>query len=74
MRRALTGLLGLTLALAAAPAVIPTSPVGASLGPAYLDAHAGLQAGAVVVMSSGDISPPTNETGGDDDYATSELS
>ena len=60
------------LALAIALAMVPTEPVGASLGPAYRDAHAGLQAGTVVVMSSGDISPPTNETKGED-YATSEI-
>ena len=72
MRRILTGLLGLTLELAAASAVVPVEPVEAGFGLAYRGAHAGLQAGAIVVMSSGDISPPTNETRGDD-YATSEI-
>ena len=72
MRRILTGLVALTLALAAGPAVLPASPAGASLGSAYRGAHAGLQAGAVVIMASGDVSPPTNETKGDD-YATSEV-
>jgi hypothetical protein len=65
-------LLGLTLALVAVSAGVPAEPVPASLGPAYRDAHLGLQPGDVVIMSSGDISPPTNETKGDD-YATSEI-
>ena len=72
MRRKLAGLVALTLALVAIPAAIPAEPVAASLGPAYRDAHAGLQAGAVVVMSSGDISPATN-VDKNDDYATSEI-
>src|SRR5919112_53039 len=54
------------------PTAVPVEPIGARLRPAYRDAHAGLQAGAIVLMSSGDISPPTNETRGDD-YATSEI-
>ena len=61
MRRTSTGLAALILALMAVPAVRPAEPAAASLGPAYRDAHLGLQTGAVVVMSSGDISPPTNE-------------
>jgi hypothetical protein len=72
MRRTLTGLAALILALVAVPAVRPAEPAAASLGPAYRDAHLGLQTGAVVVMSSGDISPPTNETKVDD-HATSEI-
>ena len=62
MRRTLTGRAALIVALVAVPAVRPAEPAAASLGPAYRDAHLGLQTGAVVVMSSGDISPPTNET------------
>jgi hypothetical protein len=72
MRRTLTGLAALILALVPVPAVRPAEPAAASLGPAYRDAHLGLQTGAVVVMSSGDISPPTNETKVDD-HATSEI-
>ena len=63
---------GLILALVAVPAARPAEPAAASLGPAYRDAHLGLQTGAVVVMSSGDISPPTNETKVDD-HATREI-
>jgi hypothetical protein len=72
MRGRLTGLVALVLALVAVPAVRPAEPAAASIGPAYRAAHLGLQAGAVVVMSSGDISPPTNETKVDD-HATSEI-
>src|SRR5215203_2626524 len=72
MRGRLTGFVALMLALVAVPAVRPAEPAAASLGPAYRDAHLGLQPGAVVVMSSGDISPPTNETKVDD-HATSEI-
>jgi hypothetical protein len=72
MRSTLTGLAALMLALVAVPAVRLAEPAAASLGPAYRDAHLGLQPGAVVVMSSGDISPPTNETKVDD-HATSEI-
>ena len=72
MRGTLTGLMALLLALVAVPAVRPAEPAAASLGPAFRDAPHGLQAAAVVVKSSGDISPPTNETKVDD-HATSEI-
>jgi hypothetical protein len=79
MRRTLNGLLSLTLAFGAVPVGLPAEPVpmaagpvAASLGPAYRDAHLGLQAGNVVVMSSGDISPEITDPKSDD-FATSEI-
>ena len=66
------GLVALILVLVAVPASTQAEPVAASLSPAYRDAHLGLQAGTVVVMSSGDISPPTNEPRVND-HATSEI-
>ena len=45
------------------PAVRPAEPAAASIGPAYRAARLGLQAGAVVVMSSGDISPRPTRPG-----------